>query len=187
MGAVSKITDKLMGLADLIMPIPEEDEIDYAEEAEEEAKAAKQQQKSAKASRRSVSASTSYAEEYRVANGDSIRVERSSYAQEPAFRQKKKQPQLTVHTTKQSQLKMQIFAPKNFDQVTAIADDLKAGKACVVNYEQIEALEQRRICDFVNGVCYVLDGSAKRISNQIMLYVPNGVDVAEAMTLALKD
>ena len=82
---------------------------------------------------------------------------------------------------------MQIFAPKNFDQVTAIADDLKAGKACVVNYEQIEALEQRRICDFVNGVCYVLDGSAKRISNQIMLYVPNGVDVAEAMTMALTD
>ena len=64
---------------------------------------------------------------------------------------------------------------------------LKAGKACVVNYEQIEALEQRRICDFVNGVCYVLDGSAKRVSNQIMLYVPNGVDVAEAMTMALTD
>ena len=59
MGAVSKITDKLMGLADLIMPIPEEDEMDYAEEAEEEVKTAKQQQKSAKASHRSAAASTS--------------------------------------------------------------------------------------------------------------------------------
>lgn len=185
MGAVSKITDKLMGLADIIMPIPEDDEI--LDEEVEEVQEARQQKKAAKASRRSASVSTSYAAEYKVANGDPIRVERSSYTQEPAFRQKKQQPQLTVHTTKQSQLKMQIYAPKNFDQVTAIADDLKAGKACVVNYEQIEALEQRRICDFVNGVCYVLDGSAKRISNQIMLYVPNGVDVAEAMTMALTD
>lgn len=187
MGAVSKITDKLMGLADLIMPIPEEDEFAYEEEAQEEVKAAKQQKKAAQASQRSAVASASFATEYKVANGDSIQVERPAYRQEPVFRQKKSQPQLTVHTTKQPQLKMQIFAPKNFDQVTAIADDLKAGKACVVNYEQIEALEQRRICDFVNGVCYVLDGSAKRISNQIMLYVPNGVDVAEAMTLALTD
>lgn len=185
MGAVSKITDKLMGLADIIMPIPEDDEI--LDEEVEEVQEARQQKKVAKASQRSASVSTSYAEEYKVANGDPIRVERPGYKQEPAFRQKKQQPQLTVHTTKQPQLKMQIFAPRNFDQVTAIADDLKAGKACVVNYEQIEALEQRRICDFVNGVCYVLDGSAKRISNQIMLYVPNGVDVAEAMTLALTD
>ena len=69
--------------------------------------------------------------------------------------------------------------------MTAIADDLKAGKAAVVNYERIEATEQRRICDFVNGVCYVLDGCAKRISNQIVLYVPDGVDVDEAMSMAL--
>ena len=45
--------------------------------------------------------------------------------------------------------------------------------------------EQRRICDFVNGVCYVLDGCAKRISEQIVLYVPEGVDVDEAMSVAL--
>ena len=84
-------------------------------------------------------------------------------------------------------LKVQIYAPNNFDQVTAIADDLKAGKACVVNYEKIEAAEQRRICDFVNGVCYVLDGCAKRVTGQIVLYVPAGVDVAEAMTVAMPE
>ena len=99
----------------------------------------------------------------------------------------KSRPQLTVHTTKTPELKVQIYAPRNFDQVTAIADDLKVGKACVVNYEKIEADEQRRICDFVNGVCYVLDGCAKRVSGQIVLYVPNGVDVTEAMTVALTD
>jgi cell division inhibitor SepF len=158
------------------------------DEIEEELAEKKKQKSAMKSSRRSSMTSASYAAEYKVSNGDSIRVERPALGNEKgAFRQKKSQPQLTVHTTKQPQLKMQIYAPRNFEQVTAIADDLKAGKACVVNYEQIEALEQRRICDFVNGVCYVLDGSAKRVSNQIMLYVPNGVDVAEAMTMALTD
>jgi len=186
MGSFAKIADKFSGLVDVIMPLNDEYEEDFDEV--EEALAEKQKNKSAaKSSRRSSVASSSYTEEYKVSNGESIRVERPIYGKEMgAFRQKK-QPQLTVHTTKQPQLKMQIYAPRNFEQVTAIADDIKAGKACVVNYEQIEAMEQRRICDFVNGVCYVLDGSAKRISNQIMLYVPNGVDVTEAMTMALTD
>lgn len=187
MGSFAKLADKFSGLVDVIMPLNDEydEEID---EVEEELAEKKKQKSAMKSSRRSSMASASYAAEYKVSNGDSIRVERPSYGKEAgSFRQKKSQPQLTVHTTKQPQLKMQIYAPRNFEQVTAIADDLKAGKACVVNYEQIEALEQRRICDFVNGVCYVLDGSAKRISNQIMLYVPNGVDVTEAMTMALTD
>ena len=189
MGPFGKIADKFSGLVDVIMPMDNEYDEEF-DELEEELAEKKQQKKqaSAKTSRRSAMTGVSYTEEYKVSNGESVRVERPSYSREAGvFRQKKSQPQLTVHTTKQPQLKMQIYAPRNFEQVTAIADDLKAGKACVVNYEQIEAMEQRRICDFVNGVCYVLDGSAKRVSNQIMLYVPNGVDVTEAMTMALAD
>ena len=185
MGAISKIKDSFMGLADIIMPLNDEF-MEYEDEAEEQEQAvkAKPQQKSVSKTR-TLSSETM---EYKVSNGASVRVARPSFGTGEGFRHgKSQQPQLTVHTTKQPQLKMKIFAPKNFDQVTSIADDLKAGKACVVNYEQIEAAEQRRICDFVNGVCYVLDGSARRVSNQIMLYVPVGVDVSEAMTLALTD
>ena len=66
-----------------------------------------------------------------------------------------------------------------------IADDLKARMAVIVNYEKVEAEEQRRICDFVNGACYVSDGGAKRISDYIVLYVPEGIDVSEAMSVAV--
>lgn len=94
-------------------------------------------------------------------------------------------PTLTVHTTKPSKLKVNIYAPTNFDQVTAIADDIKEGKAALVNYERVDGAEQRRICDFVNGTCYVMDGCARRVTGQIVLYVPSGVDVSEAMCAAL--
>ena len=182
MGGLSVIKDKVMGLVDVIMP-----PLDDVDELEADVlRTANQPAVHAMTNDRAVS-SSSYTEEYKVSNGGSIQIERPSYTADFHVQTEKSRPQLTVHTTKTSELKVQIYAPRNFDQVTAIADDLKDGKACVVNYEKIEADEQRRICDFVNGVCYVLDGCAKRVSGQIVLYVPNGVDVAEAMTLALTD
>ena len=77
-----------------------------------------------------------------------------------------------------------IYADKQFWQETSTQEYYKTTQ---VNYEKIEAAEQRRICDFVNGVCYVLDGCAKRVTGQIVLYVPAGVDVAEAMTVAMPE
>ena len=182
MGGISVIKDKVMGLVDVIMP-----PLDDVEEFEDEVVNTRKQQASIHAVASKQPTLSNYTEEYKVSNGDSIQVERPGYTRGTVSQVEKSRPQLTVHTTKTPELKVQIYAPRNFDQVTAIADDLKVGKACVVNYEKIEADEQRRICDFVNGVCYVLDGCAKRVSGQIVLYVPNGVDVTEAMTVALTD
>jgi cell division inhibitor SepF len=91
-------------------------------------------------------------------------------------------PQLTVHVTKTPELKIQVYVPSKFDQVMEIADDLKNNKAVIVNYERVTTEEQRRICDFINGACYVIDGAAKRISAAMVLYVPNGVSVADAVS-----
>ncbi len=89
-------------------------------------------------------------------------------------------PKLTVHTTKTPELAMEIHVPSNFDQVARIADDLLANRAAVVNYERVDVPEQRRICDFINGVSYVLDCEARRISDIMVIYVPSGVDVSTA-------
>ncbi|MBR1552926.1 MAG: cell division protein SepF [Schwartzia sp.] len=89
-------------------------------------------------------------------------------------------PKLTVHTTKVPELAVEIHVPSNFDQVARIADDLLANRATVVNFERVDAPEQRRICDFINGVSYVLDCEARRISDIMVLYVPSGVDVSTA-------
>ncbi|MDY4696756.1 cell division protein SepF [Selenomonas montiformis] len=181
MGGISLIKDKVMNVVDFIMP-----PLDEEEELGSEISAAGEKAAGVHSARTASASVNCFSEDLKVSNGGTIHVERPSAA--PSYsRQSKSRPQFTVHTMKQPALKVQIYAPRNFDQVTAIADDLKAGKACVVNYEKVETEEQRRICDFVNGVCYVLDGCAKRISAQIVLYVPEGVDVAEAMTVALTD
>lgn len=89
-------------------------------------------------------------------------------------------PTLSVCPNPVEELSVAIYVPTAFAQVRKIADNLVAKKAAIVNYEQVEGLEQRRICDFINGVCYILDGEARRISEAMVLYVPAGVNVITA-------
>lgn len=86
-------------------------------------------------------------------------------------------PSLTV--VKPNDLTMKIYMPENFDQVSGIADDILNKKAAVVNYEKVNEADQRRISDFVNGVCYVTDGAVNMISEKIFLYLPAGVESGE--------
>lgn len=95
-------------------------------------------------------------------------------------------PQLSVRANQVEELAVDIYVPTAFAQVAGIADDLIAKKAAIVNYERVEGSEQRRICDFINGVCYILDGEARRISDGMVLYVPTGVNVVSARTAAAK-
>lgn len=83
---------------------------------------------------------------------------------------------------KAQELNISIYAPKTFDDVRVIADDIRALKATVVNYDAVEPDMQRRICDFMNGACYVLDGEVRRISENMVLYVPAGVTIDELPT-----
>ena len=96
-------------------------------------------------------------------------------------------PKLTVHTTQIPSLNVKIYVPRSFDQVPEIADDLKSGRAVLVNYERVELEEQRRICDFINGVCYIMNGEVKRVSTAMVLYAPDGVNVSEAEPIPLQD
>ena len=86
-------------------------------------------------------------------------------------------PSLTV--VKPNDLTLKIYMPENFDQVSGIADDILNKKAAVVNYEKVGDADQRRISDFVNGVCYVTDGAVSMISEKIFLYLPAGVESGE--------
>lgn len=76
-----------------------------------------------------------------------------------------------------------VSSPQSFDDAQAIANDLIARRAALVNFERIPVSEQNRVCDFVNGVSYVLKGEIRRVSGKMVLYVPCGVDVTLMQTL----
>ena len=194
----------LKKITDIVMPPVDTDELEQEEELTEESAKAKEEMTKEETSTRRYEqkvangssmaygsyAAPSYSNESAAYGGGGGSISAaSSYSesysryQEAVERQNREQPHLTVHTTKVPELKVKIYEPLDFDgQITTVVDDIKNQRACVVNYERIEGAKQRRICDFINGACYVLDGEARRISDSIVLYAPEGVDVGEVVS-----
>ena len=117
----------------------------------------------------------------RTAEGGSVAyggMKYTAYArkEEPVSKMK---PQLTV--VKGSGISVRINKPAKFEEVRQIADDLLGKNVVIVNYELVDTNEQRRINDFVNGVCYVTDGHVEQISDRIVLYTPEGIDAETAL------
>lgn len=147
---LSKITNFL---------IPEE-----VEEVETKAEAKQEKQAKVKVATTTV----------RIANGPTIYTNTNEDVTEPANYEDNR-PNLKVF--KQQNMNVVVFEPNNFNDTRIAADALKSSKAVLINYEKIEPSEQVRICDFMNGACYVLDGSVKRISAKMVLYVPAGISI----------
>ena len=187
--------DFLKRVTDFLMPVEEEEVVKTESARKEEQEDADERMMS-----------TESYEERRVSNGASIpyasaeppmypsagtrrSLHSASMYNAPRTRvtAQQKRPKLTVHTTQIPSLNVKIYVPRSFDQVQEIADDLKAGRAVLVNYERVELEEQRRLCDFINGVCYIMNGEVKRVSTSMVLYAPDGVNVYEAEPIPLQD
>ena len=88
-------------------------------------------------------------------------------------------PSATVIDSKTRELNVKIYTPTTFDQASEIAAEILSKNAAVVNYDYVDSAVQLRLCDFLNGVCYVTDGYTDKISEKIFLYVPDGVETAD--------
>lgn len=67
--------------------------------------------------------------------------------------------------------------PLGYDEAPLIIDDLRLGKAVVVNFEQLEASVKRQIFDFINGGIYAIDGSIQKVTRDIFVLAPKNVAI----------
>ena len=185
--------DFLKRVTDFLMPV-EEEEVVKTESARKEEQEEERMMSADSYEERKVSngASISYASAEPPMYPSASELRRPRYttavhAPRTRVTVQPERPKLTVHTTQIPSLNVKIYVPRSFDQVQEIADDLKAGRAVLVNYERVELEEQRRLCDFINGVCYIMNGEVKRVSTAMVLYAPDGVNVYEAEPIPLQD
>ncbi|TAM61197.1 cell division protein SepF [bacterium] len=76
-----------------------------------------------------------------------------------------------------SRVAVALFVPRAFNEVTEIADALRARRLVVMNLQSADRQLLQRVVDFVAGVAYTLDGKMQRLADGIYLVVPAGVDV----------
>ena len=66
-----------------------------------------------------------------------------------------------------------IFNPIMFSQVEEIANELINGNSVIVDLTSTNLEEAKRICDFLNGVSYSLNGSVQKIAKLVYLFNAN--------------
>ncbi|MDR1665327.1 MAG: cell division protein SepF [Clostridiales bacterium] len=81
----------------------------------------------------------------------------------------------------ESRFSVVLTCPTDVPDATYICDYIKSGKACVVNLEGVDRAKAQRIADFLGGSCYSLNGDIERISNEIFIIAPAGVQVTGEM------
>jgi cell division inhibitor SepF len=70
-----------------------------------------------------------------------------------------------------------VSKPIDFNTCQEISDIILSGRAAIINFDAVTTQEAQRIIDFVSGACYAVNGSARQISNTIVIVTPSNIDI----------
>jgi len=77
-----------------------------------------------------------------------------------------------------SSLELKVVRPERSDSVFSIADHLLNGRTVVLNLENTNGENQRRMIDFLTGVAYSIGGDLRKVATKTYVITPNNVDVS---------
>ena len=72
---------------------------------------------------------------------------------------------------------LNVMYPESYEETKRVCDSLKAGKAVIINLEQVEKGLAQRIVDFLSGTVYTLDGAISKLSEKILVVAPRGYHI----------
>jgi cell division inhibitor SepF len=80
-----------------------------------------------------------------------------------------------------------LVAPAEFDDAQHIADHLRADSLVIVDLQGCEQALTKRLTDFCSGLIYALEGSLQYIGENVVLLVPNRVDLSSEALGGLRE
>ena len=78
---------------------------------------------------------------------------------------------------KERELNLIFYHPESYNEVKKIVDDLKSGNPVILNLEQIDNKQARRLIDFISGAIYGLNGNVKKIASNVFLFTPKNIKI----------
>ncbi len=76
-----------------------------------------------------------------------------------------------------------LYEPRSFGEAEEVGKQLKAGKATVINLHKLDKAFSQRTIDFLTGVVFALDGSIKKIGQNVILCYPAEIGVSGNINL----
>lgn len=113
-----------------------------------------------------------YEEEYE----EELSSPKKNYEPVKPSKLQQKQNVVSIQSVQKSS-KLIILEPTVFSEVQEIADHLKSKKAVIVNLQETDRYEARRIIDFLSGTAYAIGGDIQRIGSDIFLFAPDNVEI----------
>jgi cell division inhibitor SepF len=89
---------------------------------------------------------------------------------------RRQQQSLRLQTSRGGRVAIRLNA-QVFEDAKMAADGLKSGEQQIVNLERATPQMAERIIDFLNGVCYALDGTVERVGDKVYMFVPANIMV----------
>ena len=80
-----------------------------------------------------------------------------------------------------------LLEPRNFDEAEEIGRHIKNKRACCINLHKMPLEYRQRIIDFLSGVVYGVDGSIKKVGENVILCSPKNLGVAGDINLNSQD
>lgn len=73
--------------------------------------------------------------------------------------------------------KLVIHEPITYEDGPKILDDIKNRKIVVIDFETLELDKKKQIFEFVNGGIYAMEAQIRKVTKDIFVVAPKGVDV----------
>lgn len=82
-----------------------------------------------------------------------------------------------AHSNTFTRSQITTIKPKDFGEVQTIANCLRDKIPVVINFEETDTVEAKRIIDFISGTIYAVEGTIKKVSQDVFICAPNNVTV----------
>ncbi len=69
------------------------------------------------------------------------------------------------------------FYPKTYAEAQRLIDYIKQGESVMLNLDDVSEAEAQRMLDFASGAIYAVNGSIQRVSGNIFLLTPEGLNI----------
>lgn len=82
---------------------------------------------------------------------------------------------LSMHSQKNVKVVLQEL--ESYEQAQTIADHLCSHRPVIVNLQRLDAIQARRVIDFLSGCVYGLRGTIKKVGLGIFICTPENIDI----------
>lgn len=77
-----------------------------------------------------------------------------------------------------------LFEPRSFDDAEEIGHHIKNKRACCINLHRMPGEYRQRIIDFLSGIMYGVDGTMKKIGDNVFICSPKNLMVGGEINLS---